>query len=382
MIARTLNLPKIATIREQRAAWSYLLARRNRARRQIEDEPTVPPITSPADIAGLQLWLDGSAGAVKTWTDAPVSGGVFVDYSPSSGYTANGNMHTIRIYPFKTVSGSRVYSASYLELSVSDDNSSSFYFINWSWDSVVDAEGYRVLKQDVGAGFFFDYSLDVGPEASFVDSSTGLFSADGAVNPIDESAAAHGDAVGRWEDQSGQGNHATQLATARKPSRQTNVLNGRPVLRFDDSDDGLLTSLNLGTPCTVFVVYSFRGTENDGRRAIQGSNNWLIGPYALTHDFFQTTQFATGPAVVQNQFVAQAAWQNGASSRNWVNGAFVGSTVAAGDGPGIVGLATEGTYAAEVLNGDIAEVIIYNSALSDTDLSRVWDYLASKYALS
>ena len=91
--------------------------------------------------------------------------------------------------------------------------------------------------------------------------------------------------------------------------------------------------------------------------------------------------FSGGPVPVLGRFVMQAAWQNGSNSRNFVNGAFVGSVLGTGTGPGTVGLGTGGTYA-EPLDGDLAEVIAYDSALSEANMAGVWQYLAAKYQLS
>jgi hypothetical protein len=117
------------------------------------------------------------------------------------------------------------------------------------------------------------------------------------------------------------------------------------------------------------------------RRAVQGSNNWLLGPYDAKHDFFYGDGFTDGPAISAGTFVAQAALQNGSTSRNWINGAFAGSTQGAGSAPGTIYLGAAGTFA-EPLGGDIAEVIAFNSALSDADIGRVWDYLRAKFALT
>ena len=113
----------------------------------------------------------------------------------------------------------------------------------------------------------------------------------------------------------------------------------------------------------------------------RGKANWLLGPYGPPHEFFNGSGFTGGPALTRGVFVAQAAWQNGSTSRNWINGAFVGVTLGAGNGPGTVALGAGGAYA-ESLDGDLAEVIAYDSALSSTNLANVWIYLAAKYALS
>ncbi len=246
MLVPKINRPRIGTLREQRAAWSYFLSRRRRSAR---------PFNSPPDIAGLKLWLDAAVGT----------------------------------------------------------------------------------------------------------------------------GAAPADPVAQWNDQSGLGNHASQAEPTMQATLQTNVINGRPVLRFD-SDDGYTTPLLLTTPCTVFAVYAFSGNTSDPRRVVQGSNNWLMGPYGLVHEFFNGVGFTGGPAWVTNQFVVQAVWQNASASRNFVNGGFVGAALGAGIAPGTLALGAAGAFG-EPIEGDLAEVIAYDSALSDANMTNVWNYLRGRYDL-
>ena len=222
--------------------------------------------------------------------------------------------------------------------------------------------------------------MDVTGAESFVDTGPGMFSPGSDVLPQDIAPAVAGHAIVRWDDQSGLNNHATQSNAALRATLLANVANWHPVLRFA-ADGGYATPLVLNKPCTVFVVYSYTSAASTARRTVQGSTNWLLGPYSLKHDFFNGTGFTNGPAVVQGRFVAQAAWQNGTASRNFVNGSFVGSTLGAGGNPGTFGLGTSGAFF-EGLVGDIAEVIAYDSALSDLNLANVWNYLTAKFALS
>lgn len=189
-----------------------------------------------------------------------------------------------------------------------------------------------------------------------------------------------GDPIAQWDDLSGLGNHATQSDPARQAQWFSNVVNGRPVLRFV-ANTGYVTPLELNGPLTVFVVYAYSSTAFSALRVLQGANNWLIGPYALKHDFFNGSDFTDGPATVEDQFVAQAAWQDGSESKNWVNGAFVGNVLVGGGSPGALALGSEGAYL-EGIDGDVAEVLAYDSALDATNLEALWNYFASKFALS
>ena len=67
-------------------------------------------------------------------------------------------------------------------------------------------------------------------------------------------SAGNGDVVGAWADKSGNGKDATQATTAEKPTLQTAIINGLPVVRFDGSDDALAQSLTLSGTQTILMV--------------------------------------------------------------------------------------------------------------------------------
>ncbi len=69
-------------------------------------------------------------------------------------------------------------------------------------------------------------------------------------------ATSDGDVIGVWEDQSGNGNDISQATTANKPILKLDILNSRPIIRFDGTDDRLINStFSLSQPFTTFVVY-------------------------------------------------------------------------------------------------------------------------------
>ncbi|MCX6781610.1 MAG: hypothetical protein NTW66_00585, partial [Candidatus Magasanikbacteria bacterium] len=71
--------------------------------------------------------------------------------------------HNARVYAYKDTMSGRVYSSSYATLGSdwTDDGSVS-YDLEWTWDPVSGADGYRVLKSDDFNEFVYDYYADVG----------------------------------------------------------------------------------------------------------------------------------------------------------------------------------------------------------------------------
>ncbi len=188
---------------------------------------------------------------------------------------------------------------------------------------------------------------------------------------------ADGAPVTKWSDYSGKYNDATQSVPDYKPTYKANAVNGRPAVAFDALDDDMATPLILGAPYTVFAVFNGYDAVSP-HRAIAGSNNWLIGPYAggINHYANGWVSNAVVP-VTPGRYYITAAVNTGAASTFLVD--HVNSTSGAGTGsPGRVFLGANGAYI-EPLDGDIAEVIIFDRALGQADLDAVTKYLDDKY---
>ena len=212
---------------------------------------------------------------------------------------------------------------------------------------------------------------------------------------------SNGDPVSTWTDASGNGNHATASAAYKEPTYITGALNGLPVVRFDASDDGLAVNPAIqvypgfsGSDYSIFVVFNYRGTDTtSGRRAVQGSENWAIGPYEgrIVHLVPDGALWVTDPppggsaplATQYRYFICEATTtatrsrfrvdgedetsNTGYDYRGWPNYVFLGTDGLTGD--------------SQPLDGDIAEVLIYNRVLTAVERNRVGVYLENKYGL-
>ncbi len=215
-----------------------------------------------------------------------------------------------------------------------------------------------------------------------VDGSLKLWLDAGAI-----AGASDGDPIGQWSDLSGNAHHASQTDPARQPVYVADAAGGRPALFFDGADDGMVTGLDLGTnvtPYTVFAVFNTRSSVGALRRAVQGSQNWLVGPYVneLRH-YTPSGGWAAnpGPPASAGQFFLTEAHNTGAATTFLVDATDVTTNPASIGSPGVVHLAGSGNYPNEVLDGDIAEVIVYDRALSGTEQRAVSAYLKQKYGL-
>ena len=203
-------------------------------------------------------------------------------------------------------------------------------------------------------------------------------------NTITESS----DAVSQWDDKSGQAANATQGTGSDQPTTNADAINSKNVIDFDGTDHfmNLDSDVTLAADFSVFIVLNTDATVNT-RMAIgdnvSGTKIGIVNPNKLfvrvvdacSSDATQT--FASGNSILYitrdtSNKVDQAF--NGASlNRLFSNAAQSGTTTY-----GRIGLDQSGFH----WDGDIAEVIIYNRALTSTERSDIERYLATKWGIS
>jgi hypothetical protein len=292
----------------------------------------------------------------------------------------------------------------------------------------------------VGTGSYTGQSSSVTPIAgNVVTAITGLqawYDASDASTLFDATSggslvAADG-AVARWEDKSGNARHFTQSTSGNRPLRKTGIQNSLAVLRFDGSNDfmsvpsstAIFKFLHDGDS-TVFVVlkpgvvanpdalywilgnstdsgstdeqtgYYLRYDDRTSARAdlddslvhvvLNGGSPRFVGvaKSALPSNTFSlaTVRDDPGNATIASRSQVR---RNGGSAITQVTSDTNGATaLPTGNATQnmFVG-ATPGATLSWPLNGDIAEIIMYDSALSDTDRSAVESYLRAKWGIS
>jgi hypothetical protein len=195
----------------------------------------------------------------------------------------------------------------------------------------------------------------------------------------DALALSNDDPVVTWADSSAAANDLT-LIGGNSPLYKT-----IPTVRFDNADDGMgVNGIGLvAGELTLFAVYNSQSTSGS-HRAVQGSNNWLIGPYDGKHELY-AGNFASpaGPAVQAGVFVIQTVTLDSSTATNYIDGASIG-TVSSPTYPGanlFLAYSVGSPPYPEALNGDVAEVLVYDSLLSDPDREDVEAYLTDKWGL-
>lgn len=188
------------------------------------------------------------------------------------------------------------------------------------------------------------------------------------------------DSVTTWSDESGNGWDLGQATAGNKPTYRTGILNSKPVVRFDGTDDFMHNdNFNLGGQNTIIVVYANR----TGTNGSLFSNDSANGPLQRdTTSFYHGSQpsITTTSLNSSNLYVALFDW-NRRSHQVRLDSAVAGSALGTGDISGTTfKIGARGT-GSEFLNGDIAEVIVCGTVLGGNDLSNVESYLTTKWGI-
>ncbi len=195
--------------------------------------------------------------------------------------------------------------------------------------------------------------------------------------------------VEQWEDLSGNGYKVAASTFSHDPQRVNHAVNGKPVLRFSGNQDLRTTATHVAlTQATIFAVVEdtdtsregqilsnctqdggnnqFRFEASDSALYFYGEHNGLdqrvsVGVPTTTYQLITVVLTASQLRVLQNG-------QDQASVALSLQGAWNFGEVGA-------------RCSSEHLHGDIAEIMVYDTALSDADRQKVEAYLTQRYGL-
>lgn len=195
----------------------------------------------------------------------------------------------------------------------------------------------------------------------------------------------------QWWDQSGNANHATQSTTTKQPLYVEDALNGHPGLKGDGTDDHLeipdgilsypgvtaLAAIRTGTEGSFAMAVTANGGALDFRMGRGNSSDW--------HYAAGSTRLFGGTHMARDEQKRVLSYRHNGTG-NTLEGR-VDSLATNDTTRSITGAITsmamlcrrDGFFPA---NGHIAEVILYDSALSDTDLETDESELITQYAIA
>lgn len=198
--------------------------------------------------------------------------------------------------------------------------------------------------------------------------------------------------VSSWTDSSGTGRHITQATGAAQPTYIANGVNYLPVVRFDGVDDYLRYSGSspIGIPSrTVFVVMKWIDPTMDWS-PILGNTNGNTAYFGdvdssnrIVHQTWSWSQIVNG--LVYNNGAAMASSTLLRDKLNFQLVELIPTTTIANTWLDNIGLSyldlspTPPANRNRYTHADYAEVIIYNTVITETERKGIEAYLSYKY---
>ena len=212
-----------------------------------------------------------------------------------------------------------------------------------------------------------------------------------------------GTEVSQWRDKSGNNFHANQATTAQQPSRST-VVNSRKSVNFTsgNSDFMRVNSGMVFTNSVTAIVFIKPGTQNnayanvlDQDHSMDGYNGWVIQRNNTASQWLvwlaneaNTTWLNTNAISYADNTSQIVTLRKGSSTLTlYSNGTSSGDVAVANQQirqANYIGL-NIGYWragAGRFYNGEICEIVVYNRALSLTELKQVHTYLGQKWGIS
>ncbi|MBE7169887.1 MAG: T9SS type A sorting domain-containing protein [Williamsia sp.] len=212
--------------------------------------------------------------------------------------------------------------------------------------------------------------------------------------------ATNGQAVQQWNDQSGNGLHATQATLNGRPLFTTTGFNGFPALNFSGISQWMTAGLNINPSVnpniTIIAVSStpnfgsatpfskLWGHDNGGYdrsigfdpRASSGIFGYFNG--AGVGDF----PFLVGTPAANEPF-SSVAMYTPTHFLGYLQGVIgANDTASNGDGEAVFSIGAVNSAGIEAWSGNIVELIAYDTILSEAQKINVENYLSSKYSTS
>ena len=219
----------------------------------------------------------------------------------------------------------------------------------------------------------------------------------------DELTQANGTQINTWADSSGNNNDAVAiLAAPIKDEVTINVSGGTntfSIAKFSSNTLDLLRAENifnnsLVTNGTIIAIYRVDTSSTGiGRplgfgsyRYTSGNTNWNLGPDPSLR--FDGSYINTGYQQTHalNEFILRSSTKNGQNFTEWFDGNLALATVTHSSSLSIVDEFYLGDVrqdsGAETLNQDIAEVLVFDRVLSNSERQGVEAYLNQKFFVS
>lgn len=211
-----------------------------------------------------------------------------------------------------------------------------------------------------------------------------------------------GASVASWTDSSGHGNAATQAAAGQQPTYVLGALNGLPVVHFNRANSQFMSfNRPVQDNFTIFCVFRSSQGFGSGNQFYAGAGLVSGEVTGVTNDFgaclFASGQVCAGAGNPDTSINTVAGFNDGhphlltfkrtessGEADLYVDGNLVGSALGGTNSltaPAALTLGAQATLI-DFLTGDLAEVKIYGTALSDADRVTQENSLMQKWGVN
>jgi hypothetical protein len=196
----------------------------------------------------------------------------------------------------------------------------------------------------------------------------------------DAGVSLSGSNVTAWADQSGQNNNLSVTTT--NPVFENNVINGKPAIKFDG---GRLDGTNIVTAKTIYAVIKTLASQPSQYAAILEATGGSLYSAVLgnTWGSYFSIEIPANTTISANTAAVIASISNdGISYEFRLNGQ---NNLTESDGEGFVSrsalyIGNDGSTG-QPANVYVSEIIIYDNLISAEDITKIENYLNSKYAI-
>lgn len=212
-------------------------------------------------------------------------------------------------------------------------------------------------------GFDANGDLDVAAIATFLGANNGF--------------------IATWYDQSGNTRNLTAAATTNQPLFVANVVNGKPVLRFDGTDDYLRNTsfVDFGDAYTASMIAAFSSTGDTSQGVFEVSNgatNTGLGIqfYTLSTNraHWQVRDATTNRRVSgtddirDDGFRIHVGHNTGSQLEYWINQVSKGTSIYTAPNPNTLNRLDIGRVISPAgwhFKGDLPELVLFNTQLTE-----------------
>lgn len=216
----------------------------------------------------------------------------------------------------------------------------------------------------------------------------------------DNGITLSGNNVTKWADMSGSGNDLTQSVTADQPTIVNSAISGLPAVKFDAASSQFLQLpagfADFTSGASLFLVAKPVSVTSGARLLDLGNgaasdNLYLSEPTSTGVSFFTyngatSSSVTSSSAMTLNQFQLLDVVYNGSSTASIFTDGVQGAQGTSMSTLNYIlrssNFVGQGSAGGNFFDGQIAEIVLYNRALTASERAAVQGYLLSKYHIA